>query len=58
MKVTKRSGKLEDFNEEKIETCAVRTCNGIEDVSSTELVFNSRIKLYDGVTTIQEDIYC
>ena len=55
MKVTKRSGKLEEFNEEKIETCAIRTCDGIEDVSSTELVFNSRIKLYDGVRTTEID---
>ena len=55
MKVTQRSGKLEEFNEEKIATCARRTCIGIDDVSSTELVFNSRIKLYDGVKTIEID---
>ena len=55
MNVTKRSGKTEEFNEEKIATCTRRTCIGIDDVSSTELVFNSRIKLYDGVRTTEID---
>jgi ribonucleoside-diphosphate reductase alpha chain len=55
MKVEKRSGKSEDFNDEKIKICAERTCEGISDVSATELVYNSTIKLYDGVKTIEID---
>ena len=55
MKVQKRSGKTEDFNDEKIKICAERTCAGIEDVSATELVYNSTIKLYDGVKTTEID---
>ena len=55
MKVKKRSGKTEDFNDEKIKICAERTCEGISDVSATELVYNSTIKLYDGVKTIEID---
>ena len=53
--ITKRSGKLEEFNEEKITKCVERTCEGIADVSSTELVYNSKIKLYDGVKTTEID---
>ena len=45
MKVKKRSGKTENFNDEKIKICAERTCAGIDDVSATELVYNSTIKL-------------
>ncbi len=55
MKVKKRSGKTENFNDEKIKICAERTCAGIDDVSATELVYNSTIKLYDGVKTTEID---
>jgi ribonucleoside-diphosphate reductase alpha chain len=55
MNVTKRSGKTEEFNDGKINICAERTCQGIKDVSPTELVYNSTIKLYDGVKTIEID---
>ena len=55
MKVKKRSGKSEEFDAEKISKCAERTCEGIDDVSATELVYNSTIKLYDGVKTTEID---
>ena len=56
MKVTKRNGKTEDFNEEKIKRCAERACDGISlDVDPVEVVFNARIKLYDGVPTSEID---
>lgn len=55
MNVTKRNGKLETFNEEKIKRCAERACTGIADVESVEVVYNARIKLYDGVPTSEID---
>lgn len=55
MNVTKRNGKQEPFNEEKIKLCAERGCAGIPDVDPVEVVFNARIKLYDGVPTQEID---
>lgn len=55
MNVTKRNGKLEPFNEDKIKRCAERACDGISDVESVEVVYNARIKLYDGVPTSEID---
>ena len=55
MKVTKRSGKTEDFNESKINVCVERTCDCISHVNAQELLFNAKIKLYDGVKTTEID---
>jgi ribonucleoside-diphosphate reductase alpha chain len=56
MKVTKRNGRTEDFNEEKIKRCAERACDGVStDVDPAAVVFNARIKLYDGVPTSEID---
>lgn len=56
MKVTKRNGRTEDFNEDKIKRCAERACDGIsQDVDSSAVVYNARIKLYDGVPTSEID---
>ena len=55
MKVTKRNRRTEDFNEEKIKLCAERACEGIDSVDYVEVVYNARIKLYDGVPTQEID---
>jgi len=55
MNVTKRSGRTEPFNEEKIKRCAERACVSIPDVDPVEVVYNARIKLYDGVSTSEID---
>jgi len=55
MNVTKRNGQLEEFDESKIKRCAERACNNIQDVDSVEVVYNARIKLYDGVPTAEID---
>lgn len=55
MNVTKRNKTLEPFDEEKIKRCAERACEGITDVDSVEVVYNARIKLYDGVPTSEID---
>lgn len=56
MKVTKRNGKTEDFNDEKIKRCAERACDEMgSNVDPVEVVYNARIKLYDGVPTSEID---
>ena len=42
MNVTKRSGKSEQFNEDKIKRCAERACDGIEAVSYTHLTLPTK----------------
>ena len=55
MNVTKRNGDIEPFTEDKIKRCAERACEGIDDVDALEVVYNARIKLYDGVKTQEID---
>jgi len=55
MNVTKRNGSTELFNEDKIKCCTERACEGIPHVDSVEVVYNARIKLYDGVPTAEID---
>ena len=55
MNVTKRNGKTEKFDERKIQICVERTCEDTADVSPTELMYNAKIKLYDGVRTTEID---
>lgn len=55
MKVTKREGHTEEFNEEKIKACVERACQGLENTDYLEIVYNARINLYDGVKTSEID---
>ena len=55
MKVKKRNGRLEDFNVEKINKCAERACEGLENVSASQVILAAEIKLYDKVTTVEID---
>lgn len=55
MNVTKRSGIVEEFNEDKIKTCVERACEGLASTDPREVVYNARINLYDGVKTSEID---
>ena len=55
MKVKKRNGRLEEFNVEKINKCAERACEGVENVSASQVILAAEIKLYDKVTTVEID---
>ena len=60
MNVKKRSGKLEPFNEQKIRACIDRCCvdpsgDSYPGVDADAVMFNARIKLFDGVTTSDID---
>lgn len=55
MNVIKRNGSKEIFNEEKILAGVVRCCEGIKHVDVTQVMYNAKIKLYDGVPTTEID---
>jgi ribonucleoside-diphosphate reductase alpha chain len=60
MNVKKRSGKTEPFNENKIKACIDRCCidksgNPLQGVDADAVVFNARIKLFDGIKTSEID---
>lgn len=60
MNVKKRSGQLAKFDEQKIKACIDRCCvdvNGesIPDVDADAVMFNAKIKLFDGITTREID---
>lgn len=51
MKVQKRSGKFEDFNDKKVHNCAKRACKGLNQTDFKQVVYNATLKLYDGIPT-------
>ena len=60
MNVKKRNNKTEEFNEQKIRACIERCCvdpegNVYPGVTADTIVFNAKIKLYDGITTQEID---
>ena len=60
MNVKKRNGHLEKFNEQKIRACVERSCidrNGqsYDGVDSESIMFNAKIKLFDGIKTSEID---
>ena len=55
MNVTKRNGRTESFNEEKILACIDRACQGDND-RSQRVFMNAKINLYDGVKTSEIDL--
>tara|TARA_B110000495_G_scaffold91338_1_gene78898 strand:- start:2061 stop:4508 length:2448 start_codon:yes stop_codon:yes gene_type:complete len=54
MNVTKRNGKVEIFNEDKILACIRRACNG-DEVIVQKVYWNTKLNLYDGVKTTEID---
>ena len=55
MQVKKRNGRLEDFNVDKINMCAERACQGISDVSASEIILDAEIQLFNKITTAEID---
>ena len=60
MNVKKRNGRSEPFNEQKIKACIDRCCvdkTGVPfpGVDAEAVVFNARIKLFDGIKTSEID---
>lgn len=55
IKVKKRNGRLEDFQVDKINASAQRACEGIEEVSASEIALDTQLQLYDKITTAEID---
>ncbi len=55
LRVTKRSGVVEDFVADKINKRAERACEGLSDVSASEVVLKARMDMYDGIKTAELD---
>ena len=55
IKVKKRNGRLQNFNVAKINASAERACQGIGDVSASEVVLDAQLQLYDKVKTEEID---
>jgi ribonucleoside-diphosphate reductase alpha chain len=55
IKIKKRNGRLEDFDVSKINANALRACEGIKDVSASEIVLDAQLQLYDKITTVEID---
>jgi ribonucleoside-diphosphate reductase alpha chain len=51
IKIKKRNGRLEDFQVDKINASAQRACEGIEDVSPSEIVLDAQLQLFDKIPT-------
>jgi ribonucleoside-diphosphate reductase alpha chain len=55
IKIKKRNGRLEDFIVDKINASAQRACEGIEDVSPSEIVLDAQLQLFDKITSKEID---
>ena len=53
--VKKRNGRLEALNIDKINLCAERACQDLENVSASEVVLDAHVQLYDKITTKEID---
>ena len=55
IKVKKRNGRLESFAVDKINASVQRACEGINDISASEIVLDAQLQLFDKITTSEID---
>ena len=55
LQVKKRNGRLENLDISKINTCAERACENLENVSASEVVLDAHVQLYDKIATKEID---
>jgi len=53
--VKKRSGRLQPLDINKVNICAQRACEGLENVSPSEVIIDANVQLYDKITTREID---
>ncbi len=53
--VKKRNGRLENLDINKINLCATRACDALDDVSASEVVLDAEVQFYDKITTKEID---
>ena len=49
--IVKRNGTIVPYNPERINTFLEFVCDGLEDVSLSQIAVNSDLYIYDGITT-------
>tara|TARA_B100000214_G_scaffold372668_1_gene351340 strand:+ start:339 stop:2774 length:2436 start_codon:yes stop_codon:yes gene_type:complete len=55
LQVKKRNNRLEKLDISKINTCAERACENLDNVSASEVVLDAHVQLYDKITTKEID---
>lgn len=55
LQVKKRNGKSENLDMDKINCALIRVCNGLQNVSPSEVILDAKVQLFDGVTTKEID---
>ena len=53
--VKKRNGRLQELDINKINLCVERACQGIAEVSASEIILDAHVQLYDKITTNEID---
>ena len=53
--VKKRNGRLQELDTNKINLCVERACEGISEVSASEIILDAHVQLYDKITTKEID---
>jgi ribonucleoside-diphosphate reductase alpha chain len=53
--VKKRNGRLQKLDINKINLCAERACENLEDVSASEVVIDANVQLYEKIPTMEID---
>ncbi len=55
LNVKKRNGRLQELDTNKINLCVERACDGLEEVSASEVILDAHVQLYDKITTKEID---
>ena len=55
LRVKKRNGRLEPFNADKINTFVERCCDGLDNVSASEIIVDMKSSFYDKILTSDID---
>ena len=53
--VKKRNGRLEKLDINKINLCAARACDKLQDVSASEVILDAQVQFYDKISTKEID---
>ena len=53
--VKKRNGRLQELDTNKINLCVERACEGLDEVSASEVILDAHVQLYDKITTKEID---
>ncbi|MAH50811.1 ribonucleoside-diphosphate reductase subunit alpha, partial [Candidatus Pacearchaeota archaeon] len=55
IQVKKRNGRLQELDINKVNICVQRACEGLQDVSASEVVIDANVQLYEKIPTKEID---